>query len=149
VGFFLEIFWILLVFCALLTKSYIPTLITEDSAINQFADRSSIIPFPSKASKKKKFFRGSPFPEIALITSCDVTSQPSQLNITNIFKTQWKQVNTCPRIPPITAQTGGNSVVFITNLSNRVSGTCDSLRDCQHKHKDEIDKVTFVKHKQK
>lgn len=32
-------------------------------------DMSSIIPLPSKASKKKKFLRGSPFPDIAFITS--------------------------------------------------------------------------------
>lgn len=32
-------------------------------------DMSSITPFPSMASKKKKFFIGSPFPDIALITS--------------------------------------------------------------------------------
>ncbi|KAK7854584.1 hypothetical protein CFP56_031430 [Quercus suber] len=32
-------------------------------------EMSSIIPFPSTASKKKKFFRGSPLPDIALITS--------------------------------------------------------------------------------
>lgn len=32
-------------------------------------------------------------------------------------------------IPPIMAQTGGNSVVFVTSLSRRLSGTWDSLTD--------------------
>lgn len=31
-------------------------------------------------------------------------------------------LNTCPRIPPMMAQTGGNSVVLDTNLSIRESG---------------------------
>lgn len=33
---------------------------------------SSIMPFPSIASKKKKFFRGSPLPDIAFITSYEM-----------------------------------------------------------------------------
>lgn len=46
--------------------------------------------------------------------------------------------NTCPRIPPSIAQTGGNSIVFVTNLSRRLSGTWDSLTDCQQKSEVQI-----------
>lgn len=60
------------------------TLLTGALGMNHFprdvihfpafeSETSSIMPFPLKASKRKKFFSGSPFPDIALITSCDVT----------------------------------------------------------------------------
>lgn len=37
-------------------------------------EMSSIKPFPSIASKKKKFFKGSPLPDIPLMTSWEVQS---------------------------------------------------------------------------
>jgi hypothetical protein len=58
-------------------------------------DRSSAMPFPFIASKKKKFMIGSPLLDSALIT-------------------------TCPKIPPMMEQTGGNSLP-VTNLSKDTS----------------------------
>lgn len=55
-------------------------------------DTSSATPFPSKASKKKKFFNGSPLPDIAFITSYKTDSM-----VTHI--TCWKRLSSITKGP--------------------------------------------------
>lgn len=74
------------------------------------------------ASKKKKFLRGSPLPDIAFITSYKGREFQQMRKKSETVCQRYRGIITCPRIPPTIAQTGGNSLILAINLLRRESG---------------------------